>query len=346
MKKMLKYYFEKKILFIAVTTVILLALSFSFIHNKSFVSYSYPAPPYYIDYLKGPASPPIMFITIMACILTIIIPVIEFKFKMKKISIDQMYSLPIKRGKLYLTRFIFGFIEILIPITILFFDCIITILLSEHMFDMKYFFIYYLCLVGMIFILYSTVAFFFSRGNTIIDGIMNIGFITFLFVFAVMAFNSLKPNKNVHVWGSDFFIFSPLINISNYFMDKVCEKSVNNIGAAFNVDVLDETQIFSLVMFIVIGIVSFILFYFINKNDKAEDSMQISNSWFSYKTFIPLYIILLSLYGALSFDDLIFYIIISIMGFVAYVIYRRGLKFKKYDYIILFVIPLLVFIIL
>ena len=40
-----------------------------------------------------------------------ITPIVEFSFKMKKITIDQAYSLPIKREKLYLTRYIIGFLE-------------------------------------------------------------------------------------------------------------------------------------------------------------------------------------------------------------------------------------------
>lgn len=345
MIKMIKYNFKKRYLFIITTTIVLLALSLEFIHNRLFVGAIYE--PHSFDLVDGPLNPPLGFVATMGCILSIIIPIVEFKFKMKKISIDQMYSMPIKREKLYLSNFLFGFIEILIPITVLFIDLIITILLSNHMYELKYLFIYYICLIGLVFILYSTVSFFFTRGNTLFDGIMNIIFISLIFALFINSINSFYRSSFIGDWERyrSFTIFSPIINVTNYYMDKTCEKSMLEINPNYLVDTFDLNKIISLILIVFVGIVSFILFIILNKNDKAENSMDISNSWFSYKVFIPAYVLLFSISSA-NTNDLLSFIAVNVVGYIGYATYRRGLKLKKIDYILLFSLSLIPFLIL
>jgi hypothetical protein len=112
---MIKYNLKNRTLLILITTIVFLAIGFALYIDGDFLRYYhfYNRVTNQSFNVIGPDSSPILFITIMACILCTIIPVIEFSFKMSKISIDQMYSLPIKREKLYMAKFISGFIEIL-----------------------------------------------------------------------------------------------------------------------------------------------------------------------------------------------------------------------------------------
>lgn len=331
MLKMIKHYLKKRTLFIIIISIFSLLLSFVIVHSGDFLS------TYYIEdnvYREGPANFPVGFITTIACILCTLIPIWEFSFKMNKVSIDQMYSLPIKREKLFLAKYFVGLIEILIPVTIISIDCLLTVVFEEHMFELKYFIPYYLCLIGLSFILYSTITFFFTRGNTLVDGIVNIIFITFFFVafIGVLKEAVFYENREILV-EENYFTYSPLSIIANFFNKKMIEKSIISIGYQyFNFPIFKWSNFISIIVMVLVGLISFVLFIFLNKEDKAESCMQITNSWFSYRFMIPAYIsmIIMIIGDNITYEALIY---ILIGGFVAYLLYRRNLKFKKGDYI-------------
>ena len=68
----------------------------------------------------------------------------------------------------------------------------------------------------------------------------------------------------------------------------------------------------------------------LSDKEKAENSMDISSSWFSYKTFIPIYIVYLSTDIG---SEAIYIILIAIIGYIGYAIYRRSFKIKLCDII-------------
>ena len=342
MLKMIKYNLKNRTLLILITTIVFLAIGFALYIDDDFLRYYH----FYnrvtdqsFDVI-GPDSSPILFITIMACILCTIIPVIEFSFKMSKISIDQMYSLPIKREKLYIAKFISGFIEILIPVSVVFIFCLLKVLFSNHMYETIYFLPYFVCLILFMFFLYSTITFFFTRGNTVIDGIINI----VLIIFVVELFSSTIDSM---LWGNirNYFdsgycyLYSPISILSILFDNKLSAEAINKLHTMYDeyyytVRVnLTTYEIVSVIIFILIGIGSTILFVLLNKKDKAEDSMQVSNSWFSYKVFIPVYMSLISLL-MMDGSELIAFVFLFVGTYIAYVIYRRSLKIKKWDIIV------------
>ena len=137
MVKTLKYYFKARTMFIGVLTGIVLLLAFIIIKESSFLNYYYAGEKF--EPVEGPNDAPFAMFSIIAGFLATIIPIYEFGFKMNKISIDQMYSLPIKREKLYLSRFIIGFLEIIIPLAVSFIYCILVVISSEHMYTLIWF---------------------------------------------------------------------------------------------------------------------------------------------------------------------------------------------------------------
>lgn len=357
MLKMIKFNLKNRTLLILITTVVFLAIGFALYLGDDFLKYFYFYNRLTDQHFQviGPDSSPIIFITIMACILCTIIPIIEFSFKMSKISIDQMYSLPIKREKLYLAKFISGFIEVLIPVCVVFIFCLLKVLFSNHMYETIYFLPYFACLILFMFFLYSTITFFFTRGNTVIDGIINV----VLIIFVVELFSSTIDSM---LWGNirnyfdsgSCYLYSPISIISELFDNKLSAEAINKLHTMYDeyyytVRVnLTTYEIVSVIIFILIGIGSTILFVLLNKKDKAEDSMQVSNSWFSYKVFIPVYMSLISLL-MMDGSELIGFVFLFVGTYIAYVIYRRSLKIKKWDIIvpvICFVSMIIIYIVL
>lgn len=339
MLKMIKYNLKNRSLLIIISTIISLVIAFASFDYRSFLEYHWI---YQIeDTVIGPSDSPMGFITTMACIFATIIPLLEFSFKMKKINIDQMYSLPIKREKLYLAKFISGFIEILIPTCVIFIYCLLKVISTDHMYEMIYFLPYFGCLVFFTFILYSTITFFFTRANTVIDGIINVLSIILLFEVVVWCVDEVF-DYSISINNGSYFLYSPISILTAFFNDKLSIKALTEIYAKYNVEynqvLFNSKDYIPIILFIIVGIASFVLFIFLNKTDKAEDSMQVSNSWFSYRTIIPLYFALFSLIMIKGEAMLISFIFLFVGAYIAYIVYRRTLKIKKWDILVIAIV--------
>ena len=171
MKEYLKYLIKKRFpvyLSLAITFTAL----FVIFNGKSFILQNYRnfdtgEVTYYVypSFLGIYAIP-------LAIVLTII-PIFEFGFKMHRISAEQAYSLPIKRQELYLSRFIIGFLEVIVPFTVAYLVSLIPLLTwATEYIDFLGMFIYLgiIIVVGLLF--YSIIVFFASQANNTIDAIL------------------------------------------------------------------------------------------------------------------------------------------------------------------------------
>ena len=326
MTRLLKYYFTKKWLLIVILAFA--ALQITFISTTS-VGYIHTyCEDHILDIWKEePANPPIIAPTIIAAVLASIVPFIEFSFKMRKVNIDQYYSLPIKREKLYLSTYIFGFLEVIIPTSVSYLVSFISIYTKPSMFEAIYFLPYYFILVGITLVLYTIVTFIYTRNNTFADGLVNVILSMFVLCIVTGALNSALQacdviDKNFMYLDSSWYIlYSPHTYMSSMFGELLCDGYLSYYGANLNVALL------SLSIFVVIGIVCFILFIKLIKTDKAESCSQISNSFISYRVMIPIYTV--SSMVLLRSTSIFVIILVSIAAFFLYVLYHRSFRFKK-----------------
>jgi tetrahydromethanopterin S-methyltransferase subunit E len=84
--------------------------------------------------------------------------------------------------------------------------------------------------------------------------------------------------------------------------------------------------------FVALGIASFIGQFFASKNFKSEDAGQRSESWFGYKTYIP--VILISFCYIIGNGSIVLYFICLISIYLLYVLYKRSFKLDKKTWII------------
>ena len=298
----------------------------------------------YNDEIPLPQNTPIDCMLVIAMGLSFIVPIFEFKYRMRKITVDQLYSFPIKREKLFLTNFLVGYLEIMIPVTVSFLFFVIDMGIEPDVFDNKYIVPFYFTTFITVFICYSFVTFCFMRGNTVIDGFINIIFGFFFFVCLFVMIEETNYRHYISSTKYDSFIvpsysysFMPAGIFGDYFTDQMIWKAYNDAGSNFrivNPEIDTKEWIFIIFNFIV-SIVAFVLSIVLVKKEKSEDSMQISNSWFSYKVMIPFYVFFISFMTGYTNTSIIVYLFILLGGYILYVIYRRTMKIKWYDYCIL-----------
>lgn len=278
---------------------------------------------------------PINYFLTFAILLTFLVPIFEFRFKMNKVSVDHFYDLPIKREKLYATKFILGFIEIIIPLTVFFIYTLISIAVNENIFDLKYYFIFYFVSLLLIFAIYSINSFAFTRCNRVIDGIINMGSYVLIFI-AVYLFCLVSLMLPMAIIDKESIVDTLAFNEMYLLMPQV---GYITIGRWLN-DMMDcsgyiynifDVEIYFLIALVLLGIACAVLLIVLSKKEKAEKALDISDSYFAYKVIIPLYTFLL----ALATPELFMLVFAIIAGYIGYVIYRRSFKIKKIDIIIL-----------
>ena len=204
---------------------------------------------------------------------------------------------------------------------------------------------YYPPLIGFYFlsllmgtILYTFFTFLFNQANSTGDGIWFMVLWSFLFGLAATAldvvhYEWLNFGKNDYFYYDSIF-YDPSLGVSwgplaemQWRYSEVVEKIEKASLATLWTDI---HFIKWFVLWIVVGIGSALGFVFTFGKPRAEKTQEVSESWVGSKLLIPLYAIA----GMISFGD-VFVLVVFILAFVGYIIYRKGFHLKKWDWIML-----------
>lgn len=332
---LLKYYIKKRAYIVGIISIILILLAILFFKDG------------YIYNVTGERDPhaqnfPVGYYAFISSVLLLIVPMFEFSFKMRKVSIDEFYSFPIKREKLYIVKYIIGLLEVLIPMTVFFLFTLFDILLSPNVFHIDQYIVYYLLSIPTIAASYSIITFIYAKCNTVHDGIINVILVQFFFAGIAYIIGEIASNRDICLITNNnyftcrnhwdyFFIFSPIVRLSSFY-ESFMRSGLHTEDPFGTLSLNEIATIISMIFFLVIGITSFILLITLQKYEKSEDSMDIANSWFSYKIMLPTYIAILSTICIYEKAP-IFVLLVAILGYIGYAIYRRNFKIKLYDII-------------
>ena len=263
-------------------------------------------------------------------VLCVFVPVHIFRFKMNKRGVDALYSLPVKREKLYLAKTLVGLILVAVPFTACYIAGVGVVAVRENYFYFGWYFPAYFALLGTGVCLFGIYAFLFTRGNTVADGLVFMFAWTFLTeLFAVRLAN-----------GFELLGFEKLAEVfhdSNYFdLDYMLVGGPIHIAEEFS-RLLNDGSSKYLVWQVVVACVAFgalgyALLFTLLKKDKAENAEQISSSWWGYKTIVPAYAVLVLASFDMVDSALIVVVVTLIAEVVAYIAYRRKVKLRWTDW--------------
>lgn len=279
-------------------------------------------------------------------IICVLVPIYMFAYKMNKRSVDMYYSLPISRTKIAAVHFIVGLAYVLAAYTLGYFLGFAVVAVKvKHLYLVNYLFLYLATLIPA-FTLYALSAFFYTRANTIVDGVIFIVSGVFALFVAVTILNHLieiAAPKAVLIDAEGFLIWQPLNTIGNFFRNAI-KYGITETSYSWTFDPGSpwyEYSVCALVGAILmtagaVGATCGMLLT--EKNCKAENCGQISNSIFGYKVAIPLYTV--ALFMMLG-NEILLLCIFAFAAFVATVVYRRTIKIGK-NQAILFAIYIVV----
>lgn len=258
--------------------------------------------------------------TVCLCIAATATPIGELSFKMKRISSEQMYALPIKRDHLFYIRALFSYLEIIIPFTLAYLVSVTFILVSKNLFIPIYFLYYYLLAIVGAFFINSIVSFFYTQANNMLDGILFVAGAIFLGSVVMMlvelilktdiecSYNIYKGMDYLTCWMNKLVIGEKYDPTSSFLFSDSVEGAISTsiyLGA--------------------FGTISTVLYVIFSKRVNAEDVSRKSESYFGYRVLIPLYGIVLSSVS----EEIIIIAICLINVYLLYALFRRNFNLKK-----------------
>lgn len=337
MKAYFLYLLKKRLPIFITLTVICLAF-FILLNNTS----PYTQEGYYSfvpNYEKGeyPKTGLLYIYMIGLFALSVIAPIIEFSFKMKKITAFQAYSFPILRRDFYLVRYFMGLLEIFIPFILSFLASTLLISISPNLYTIGYLYLYLPIAIVLGTLVYSFFVFFYSKANTILDGVVILALLL-LVPFALGSvccyFENVITGQNKVLSVDSLHPFAPVFYVTSLFENLLCHRTITGIPTI---------QIVVYSIYAPIMIATLVGFILTAGEFKSEDAGQKSESWFSYKIILPVSLVLISNCVApvrsttMSISILVFGLILTYLG---YVLYLRTFKLNRKYLIVCFSVML------
>lgn len=270
-------------------------------------------------------------------ILCTMIPVLELAGFKNRRNLDTLYFFPIKRWKMAAVHYLSGLTQIFAIYSVAFFSGYAYLAMRTDSFELGYMIPYYFLSLLLGIVMYSVFMFVFEQANTVADGALFILLWVFvLFIVAwVMRVKILRPfiadtmywidSAGDMSWG---IVYMPINNLTVIFKSLIEVNRVVEYDYTLSYAQQYMGQIYMFFIWGAFGVAAAIGYFITFVRKGAQCAGEISDSWFGYKTLIPVYgYSLLMMYN--DFDIMTLLIVILMIS--GYVIYRRSFKLKKSD---------------
>lgn len=273
------------------------------------------------EYVISYYEPTLGFSTFVLVFLCYLVPVLQFSFFKKRRNLDYIYSMPIHRGGLGAVHYVVGLLGVYIPFSVSYFTNFFVFASwpSDETKLLPLIEFYFWCLF-FAWIFYSIFSFAFNEANNVTDGCVFMIFWSFVFTLGCGAL--------------DIYRYSGLLLPFGFIVEIQADYSDFATGAPI-IDILrpnPDTSYLPVILFLTIVAIAAMLYLLITfgkrRTEKAEE---ISDSPFGYISMIPLYIIL-TMFTSM---DVTIFIVLTIATIVGYTIFRRGIKYKVFDYTVM-----------
>ncbi len=291
----------------------------------------------YIDFPYGYGSnsdwtlnPNLGFFVAFSAILTTLLPMLELSCFNNRKYLDSAFSFPISRISLISVNLINGFVQFLAAYSLSFIWYAIMLIPCADKISFpalwSFFFISLLCSLFY----YSVNAFFFSVCNSSVDGFLTAAAWQFIVGLALFTFEDMIGG-NFEEISSLYLLWMPLIHISDYFttVSKGRRIAIPDLGT----DNPYAMTIYLIVIPILTALFIAGMLYFFNKR-RAESAGEITVTPFSYVTLLPICSGML-IYWTFEAEAAIIAIFALIFSTVGYIVYRRSVKLKIFDIVVI-----------
>ena len=280
---------------------------------------------------------------IIMMIMCAVAPGWMFSIFKKKRNLDCFYSLPISRRTLGMLQYGLGLIAVYLPFLLTYAQALLTNMSGGYFGNLghKYILYHFLISIAAGFVIYTLFAFVFNLANSSGDGYI---FMIAYQLVPVFLLGSVESTVRAHdrltnpgVYTYYSFVDEGHACSYTYFgelLSDLCVKAERKYPEKYLDRSLADPEVWTfLVIWIIVGVLALYGLYRVFGEKKAEQTEEMSETVFGYKTLIPLCAVagIISGFG----DDFYYGLMYFVAAVIGYTVYRRGVKYKKSDGIVL-----------
>ncbi len=265
-------------------------------------------------------------VTLMV-ILCYLAPVLAFSPFKKRRNLDCFYALPISRQGLAAVHYLTGLAALVIPFTLSYLTNFLLLLRFASRFNLAPVLGHYFLTLIFGAVIYSVFVFVFNEANTVVDGIWFMILYSFILGLAILCIESYMHDL-IRLTAGYGAIWAPIAGVTSLISHAVNGTSPSEYGADYS-----HAPIWYAV-WVVLAIAAAVGFFLTFGKRRVEKTEALSDSYFGFRTLIPVYAVT----GMLLFHsshEPIYWLIIEVLAATGYTIFRRGFHYKKSDLIIL-----------
>jgi len=275
------------------------------------------------------------------CVMSVLAPILQFSTFKRRRNLDMWYNLPISRRDIGLVHFAVGYLMMIIPFTACYFQNIMMLVINggAQELNMLPVLLHYPECLMLGLAMYSVFAFVFNRASSIVDGIINMVLWAFVLPAVFAALSMIFKNSDL---GAMVFRTTLFSSITEATLD--AENTMMRQKIGYFLEMMMTHHGIGSAVTCALGAAAMAGNIFMFGKNRPEKVQENSDSWFCYKTLIPVYAISLIVTIAFfksssaNFTQVILIGLVTVIAFVGYVIYRRGFHFKRSDGIMMGVI--------
>lgn len=284
-------------------------------------------------------------ITIALGLMSAIVPIYMFNYKMKKRSVDMYYSLPLSKTKILAVHFILGFAMVLAAYSAAYWLGFLIVVAKIRKLQYIFYFWLYLASIIPAFIIYALAAFSFTRASTLVDGIIFV-ITTHCVLFVMLSgvqtiIETVNYRYYNYVNPGAFIVAAPLSRVHEVLGYMITNKGSLGGYSGWSLsmswgtsdikiyDIVNEVVSLSVLTLGAAGATA--AMFLTEKNCKAENCGQVSESIFGYKVMMPVYTVALFIVASFSTIELnaVIWGILAFCTLIATIIWRRTIKIGK-----------------
>ena len=265
--------------------------------------------------------------------------VLEFAPFLSRRNLDTLYAMPISRRSMQLVHYLSGLISTLTSHAVSFLLTVIFWLPYGQYFSLVYAIPLYFISIVCGAIMYAIAVFLFSKGNTIVDGCLTLvlgGCAMPLFLLAVFTYRIFWKHFDFDT--SSTFLWAPINEYTDAYQKLIQQDTY--LGILDNPPYFhtlaefyqEKSTIIMTVLFLLLGIAAVLGFFLYHPKKPIETVGEITTSFFSYRTMIPLYAF--SVITIIGIDAIGICLLLACMV-AGYIIYRRTYRLKRSDLIMM-----------
>ncbi len=284
----------------------------------------------------------IFTLAILLGIFSTLIPILETMCFKNRRNLDTLYFFPIKREKMALVHYLSGFIQVAFIYTVTFIAAFTYLALNTDYYALGYMFPYYLLSLIAGLVMYSVFIFVFNQANTVVDGVVFSVMWMFAIALVMFAVQQMLPHRMIETgegyirteridlvaeWG---IIYMPINALTVIFQELIEVNTYHH--STYSTEILKYAWWFGI--WAVLGIAATVGYFVTFVKKGAQKMGEISNSWFGYRTLVPLYgYSLLMLMGREGGDHIMIWMLFAAM-IIGYIIYRRSFRLHTPDLVV------------